>query len=107
MRRAGEFTTVVRSGNRARRGFLVVHQLSGLGADSAVVGLIVGKAVGGSVVRHRVSRRLRALLVSRLDVLPAGSGTVIRVLPGGGGASSSVLGADLDAALGRILGEAA
>jgi len=107
MRRAGEFTTVVRSGIRARRGSLVVHQLPDLGAEAAIVGLIVGKTVGGSVVRHRVSRRLRALLAQRLEVLPAGSGTVIRVLPGAGTVSSAVLGADLDAALGRIRGAAA
>jgi ribonuclease P protein component len=54
------------------------------------------------VVRHRVSRRLRALMVTRLDALPSGSGTVIRALPDAAQASSVELGADLDAALGRL-----
>jgi ribonuclease P protein component len=102
MRRAGEFTAVVRSGKRARRGCLVVHQQIELGAGAAHVGLIVGKSVGTSVVRHRVSRRLRALMVTRLDALPSGSGTVIRALPDAAQASSVELGADLDAALGRL-----
>jgi ribonuclease P protein component len=106
MRRAGQFTAVVRTGRRARRGSLVVHQQDELGLETAVVGLIVGKPVGGSVVRHRVSRRLRALMSSRLDLLPAGSGTVIRALPEAGVASSSELAADLDAALRRLIGAA-
>jgi ribonuclease P protein component len=106
MRRAGQFTTVVRYGNRARRGFLVVHYRSapaiGAGAEAATVGLVVGKAVGGSVVRHQVSRRLRALMAARLPALPAGSGTVIRVLAGAGDRSSAELAQDLDSALQRL-----
>ncbi|MDT7574979.1 MAG: ribonuclease protein component [Pseudonocardiales bacterium] len=66
------------------------------------VGLIVGRTVGGSVERHRVSRRLRAQLAARLDRLPAGSGTVVRALPAAGAATSATLGADLDAALARL-----
>jgi ribonuclease P protein component len=67
-----------------------------------VVGLVVGKSVGGSVVRHRVSRRLRAQLSARLDRLPAGSGTVVRALPAAADATSAELAADLDGALQRL-----
>ena len=101
MRRSAEFSTVLRSGVRARRGLLVVHHRTGFGTGTATVGLVVGRSVGGSVVRHRVSRRLRAQLALRLDVLAPGSAIVVRALPGAGTATSTELGADLDAALSR------
>ncbi len=66
------------------------------------VGFVVGRAVGASVVRHRVTRRLRALTAARLDRLPVGSGLVVRALPGAAAATSAELGADLDAALDRL-----
>ena len=104
MRRSDDFTSVVRSGARSRRGCLVVH-LSPELHDGAVaqVGLIVGKTVGGSVVRHRVARRLRGQLASRLSGLPDGTGVVVRALPDAAEATSARLGADLDAAFERLL----
>jgi ribonuclease P protein component len=104
MRRASDFATVIRTGQRARAGRLVVHHSGSLTpAEPPRVGLVVGKPVGGSVVRHAVSRKLRAQLSARLDVLPAGSGTVVRVLPGADAASSAQLGGDLDSALARLV----
>jgi ribonuclease P protein component len=102
MRRSTEFASVVRSGERARRGLVVVHRHSTLRTGTPVVGLVVGKSVGGSVARHRVSRRLRAQLALRLDTLDEGSGLVVRALPGAAEATSAELGADLDAALKRL-----
>lgn len=72
-----------------------------LGAVRA--GLVVSKAVGGSVVRHQVARRLRHLLRDRIDALPLGSLLVVRAAPAAAAASSAELGADLDAALNRLL----
>ncbi|MDQ2797509.1 MAG: ribonuclease P protein component [Actinomycetota bacterium] len=104
MRRSTDFSSVVRDGIRTRGGRVVVHHRPGLQtAASPVVGLVVSKAVGGSVVRHRVSRRLRAQLAERLTVLPAGSGTVVRALPGAAAASSAQLAADLDLAFARMV----
>jgi len=103
MRRSADFAAVVRTGARSRRGSLVVHQLAGLTDGPAIVGLVVGRSVGGSVVRHRVSRRLRAQLAGRLQLLPAGSGTVVRALPPATTATSGELGRDLDAALTRLV----
>ena len=104
MRRSSDFSVVVRSGARARRGCVVVHHAPRLTDGAApLVGLVVGKTVGGSVVRHRVARRLRAQLADRLTVLPASSGTVVRALPDAALASSAQLGADLDAAFGRLV----
>ena len=102
LRRSTEFAAVLRSGARARRGQLLVHQQRVLSDGPATVGLVVGKSVGGSVVRHRVSRRLRAQLALRLDALPNGSGTVVRALPGAARATSAELGVDLHAALRRL-----
>jgi ribonuclease P protein component len=66
-------------------------------------GLVVSKAVGGSVVRHRVSRRLRHLLAPRLGELPAGAMLVIRALPPAADATSAELGGDLDAGIRGVL----
>jgi putative membrane protein insertion efficiency factor/ribonuclease P protein component len=103
MLRSDEFTSVVRAGARTRRGHLVIHFDPDLGGASPRVGLIVGKSVGGSVVRHRVTRRLRAELTPWLSALPAGSGVVVRALPGASTATSVQLGTDLAAALGSLL----
>ena len=46
------------------------------------VGLIVGKNVGGSVVRHRVSRQLRHAIAPHLAKFPAGSLLLFRAHPG-------------------------
>ena len=103
MRRASEFATVLRAGRRARRGCVVVHIADDVHPGSAVVGLVVGKAVGGSVVRHQVSRRLRAQMSTRLAALPEGSGTVVRALPEAAQATSAAIGADLDAAIAKLM----
>jgi ribonuclease P protein component len=68
----------------------------------AQAGLVVSRAVGGSVVRSRTSRRLRHLLRDRLPALPPGTRVVVRAAPAAGAATSARLGADLDAALRRL-----
>lgn len=107
MRRSADFASVVRSGSRARRGHLVLHRSALVtsatpGTGAPLIGLVVGRTVGGSVVRHSVARRLRAQLTQRLDHFPAGSGTVVRALPSAARASSADLGADLDAGLQQL-----
>src|SRR5579875_2325245 len=107
LRTSADFATVTRTGRRARRGSVVVYL--GNPSDRTVdapttrAGLIVSKQVGGSVVRHRVSRRLRAQLADRLDRVPRGSTLVVRALPEAARADSSALGRDLDAALHRLV----
>jgi len=102
-----DFTLTVRRGRRATRGALAVHVLAPAGpaeADGpARVGFVVGRAVGGSVDRHRVVRRLRHLVRDRLGRLPCGALVVVRALPAARHADSAALGQDLDAALGRLL----
>jgi ribonuclease P protein component len=79
---------------------MVVHlQIMGDTDAAPRAGLVVSRAVGGAVVRHRVSRRLRHLLVPRLASLPAGARVVVRALPPAADASSAELAGDLDSGL--------
>jgi ribonuclease P protein component len=104
LRRSEDFREVMRRGSRSGRRRLVVHAMQALGPPASVprAGFVVSKAVGNSVVRHRVSRRLRHLVAARLGTVPPGSALVIRALPPAATASSAELGADLDKALGRL-----
>ncbi len=128
LRRSQDFSTVVRSGHRGGTRHLVVHlfratrtasveEASVIAAPSVVqsvdaaaphpyrasapprAGFVVSTAVGNSVVRHRVTRRLRPLVNERLPTLPAGTDLVIRALPAAATATSSQLASDLDAGL--------
>ncbi|MBB2933223.1 ribonuclease P protein component [Amycolatopsis bartoniae] len=94
----------MKRGSRAGRRRLVVHArvAPSPSASSTRAGFVVSKAVGNSVVRHRVSRRLRHLVAARLGTVPPGSALVIRALPPAATASSAELGADLDTALRRL-----
>lgn len=101
LRHASDFSEVVRRGRRVSRPLVTVHLLT---SDEPSVsppraGLVVSKAVGGSVVRSRTARRLRHLLRDRLAGLPAGARLVVRAGARAGTASSVELGADLDSAL--------
>jgi ribonuclease P protein component len=104
LRRSEDFREVMRRGSRAGRRRLVVHALvpNPPASTDTRAGFVVSKAVGNSVVRHRVSRRLRHLVADRLGTVPAGSSLVIRALPPAAKASSAELGADIDAALRRL-----
>ena len=66
------------------------------------VGLVVSKSVGNSVVRHRVARRLRALMAKRIDTLPAGTDVVLRATPAAATADHRGLARALDRALQRV-----
>lgn len=104
LRRSDDFRAVIRRGRRSGKSRLVVHALAGHQPDlcCARVGFVVSKAVGNSVVRHRVTRRLRHLVADRLGSLPPDSAVVVRALPRAAAASSAELGTDLDGALRRL-----
>jgi ribonuclease P protein component len=63
------------------------------------VGFVVGRAVGGAVVRNRVRRRLRHLARGLVPRLPESSELVVRALPPAATASSLELAEDLDSGL--------
>ena len=71
----------------------------------ARAGFVVGKAVGNSVVRHRVTRRLRAVVGAELHRLPATADLVVRARPEAAAAPSDVLRRDLAAGMSRLLGD--
>jgi ribonuclease P protein component len=102
LRRSEDFRAVLRRGRRAGRPLLVASLLLSGETDPPRVGFVVSRAVGGSVVRSRVARRLRHQMRPRLACLPTGSRLVVRALPPAAGAGSAELGADLDAALQRL-----
>lgn len=67
----------------------------------ARVGFIVGKRVGGAVVRNRVRRRLREIMRHRLRVLLPGWDLVVIARPPAADATSADLARDLGALLRR------
>lgn len=81
MRRSSEFTETMRKGVRARTGTVAVHLNTDLTSGSPQVGFVVSKAVGNSVVRHAVQRKLRHVMRAQVDTLPEGSRVVVRALP--------------------------
>ncbi|CAB4939279.1 MAG: ribonuclease P protein component [Actinobacteria bacterium] len=101
LRRSTDFQLVARRGIRVSRSCLVIHVSPPPSEPFGLtrVGLSVGKGVGGSVVRHRVARRLREEMRERLSLLPSGSTIVVRALPGAAAASSRKLGQELASAL--------
>jgi ribonuclease P protein component len=66
------------------------------------VGLVVSKAVGNAVVRHRVSRRLRHVVGPLVPRLATGTAVVLRALPAAATATSAELAADVGSALRRL-----
>ena len=82
--------------------YLALDPAAGDPLPVARAGFVVGRSVGGSVVRHRTVRRLRHLVRDRLGLLPAGSLLVVRALPPAAEADSGTLGRDLDGALGQL-----
>jgi ribonuclease P protein component len=106
--RRDEFAAAIRRGRRVGRPHLVVHlHVPGVDPDptdaAPRAGFVVSRAVGGSVVRHRVARRLRHLVRDRLTDLPAGARLVVRALPPSADVPSSVLARDLDSGLRAVL----
>ena len=83
-------------------GSQVSDQASLVGARA---GFVVGKAVGNSVVRHRVTRQLRAAVREELKRLPATADLVVRARPEAATAGSAALRRDLAAGMDRLLGD--
>ena len=103
MRSAPEFRRTIRAGVRAGRRTLVV---SALRSDPHVphvrIGFVVSRAVGNSVTRNRVKRRLRHLSRPMLENTPVGTCLVVRALPSAANAGAE-LQQDLTSAWGACL----
>ena len=104
MRRSTEFDATVRSGVRAAQSDVIVHVRradDGDAGNGPRVGLIIGKAVGSAVERHRVARRLRHVARTMLGDLQQSDQLVIRALPSSRQVSSARLEQQLRSALQR------
>ncbi|RAV06740.1 ribonuclease P protein component [Mycolicibacterium sp. GF69] len=103
MTRSAEFGTTVSRGVRAVQPDLVVHAMrvdTGAGSGPRI-GLVVSKAVGNAVQRHRVARRLRHVAHTLIDELDPADRVVIRALPSSRHAISARLEQELRTALRR------
>ena len=65
-------------------------------------GLVVSKAVGNAVTRHRISRKLRALCFDAKENFSRSTKMVIRALPAAGEATNEQLALDFEVALGKV-----
>ncbi|MGA8255865.1 MAG: ribonuclease P protein component [Nocardioides sp.] len=103
---AASFRETTRRGRRASARTLVVHlQTSDVGGP-ARIGFVVSRAVGNSVVRNRVQRRLRHAMRAGLSTLPGASVLVVRALPAAATASYRELETDLQRCLDRCVSAA-
>jgi ribonuclease P protein component len=113
LRRSVDFERTVRRGTRAGRSTVVVHLLvpdeenvSDPGSGTPQVGFVVSKAVGNSVQRNLVKRRLRAAAAEQLSALPSAARAVVRALPASSAATYADLERDLDSCLRRAVARA-
>lgn len=105
LRRREDFTATMRSGTKASRGSLVLYLRCASGSEPSRpvrCGFVVSKAVGGSVVRHRVTRQLRHLCADHLSGLPAGATLVVRATPRAADRGFPALRADFESGLARL-----
>lgn len=114
LRASTDFDAVMRRGRAVRRAHLIVHVLAGSSDAAAAImhsparaGVAVSRAVGDSVTRHRVARRIRHGLQTAIRTLPAGMRIVVRALPSSAGASSATLHEELVSALSTVTRDAA
>ncbi len=86
LRKSTEISLVLRGGRRFASQMLVLHVSPGSTTHTRFA-FAVGKNVGNSVVRHRVTRQLRHLAKENSEKLPIVSDVVVRALPGCSSAS--------------------
>lgn len=104
-----QFRRTIKHGQRAGTRTLVLHVWEDDGSVHIArqggprIGLVVSKAVGNAVVRHRVSRRLRHVCREFLGELEPQYDVVIRALPSSGTATSEQLARDMRKALAKVL----
>lgn len=103
---AADFAAVIKGGRRAGTSRLAVHVLISDQLRPPRAGFVVSKKVGNSVVRHRVTRRLRPLMVEQLRGLGAGTAVVVRALPSAAEATSAELRSDLRTGVGAAVRKA-
>ena len=103
LRRSSDFKAVLRRGRRVAGRYIVIYlSTSETDRPGPQVGFVVGRNVGGAVIRNRTRRRLRHIVTARLAVIPARNRIVVRALPAAAAASFAELAAEFDRLLGRL-----
>ena len=82
--RADDFRMTMRRGKRVTSPHAVVYFADRVSASPARFGFVVSKAVGGSVTRNLLRRRLRAIGSELVATGTSGTDIVVRALPGSG-----------------------
>jgi ribonuclease P protein component len=77
LRQTKDFTRVREHGKSSQARLIRIGLLRTGRVDSARVGIITSRRVGGAVIRNKVRRRLREILKSCIAQIPAGSLVVI------------------------------
>lgn len=98
--RGSDYKQVVRRGTRSAAPHTVTHVLTASG-DGVRFGFIVGRNVGGAVVRNTVRRRLKAVCHELMSAVPAGRDVVIRALPSSPSADFAQLRGEVERGLRR------
>lgn len=105
--RRADFTHTTRHGVRVSDAHVVLHFLPRGDEEPARVGFVVSRKVGGSVVRHAVTRRLRAVLAAQLRQSPSGFDLVVRALPTAASCDFGTFAAEIARALPAVQAKAA
>ena len=106
LRKASDFALATKGVRVSGENFLLYVATSADGERIGApvkVGLIVGKNVGGSVVRHRVSRQIRHAIAPHLTKFPAGSLILFRAHPGAARNADRNLAGEITALVGKYL----
>jgi ribonuclease P protein component len=91
----------MKSGTRFSAKLVVLHVALD-SSEHTKVAFAVGKNVGNSVVRHKVTRQLRHAVTPLITSLPKGSHVVVRALPEANQASFAQLCENLKFALSKV-----
>jgi ribonuclease P protein component len=87
LRKASEFALASKGTRVSGENFLLHVRPPSAGVRQGApvkVGLIVGKNVGGSVIRHRISRQIRHAIAPHIERFSEGTLVVVRANPGAG-----------------------
>ena len=101
LRKSSEISAVMKSGTRFSAKVVVLHVAQSTDKDTKVA-FAVGKNVGNSVVRHRITRQLRHAISPLVGSFPSGSHVVVRALPGANQASFAQLSENLEFAFSKV-----
>ena len=77
---SSDFARVTKSGRRVTTNSLIGYLYQSTSNEQPKLGLIVGKSIGNSVIRHRVARQIRHAAKNPMSSLPSGSLFVVRAM---------------------------